>query len=92
MIYHLWFINCITMPEIYFLNAIVHYFQLSGLVLLIFGVWILVDPHQGYLYDVVHISKGDPLLKVAAYLCVAVGCFSVIVGFLGCCGAVIFLL
>jgi len=63
-------------------------FWLSGLVLLIFGIWILVDPHQGYLLEVVHISEGDPLLKVAAYLFVAVGCFSIIVGFLGCCGAI----
>jgi len=62
-------------------------FWLSGLGLVGIGTWLLVDPRRSYLLDLVHLSEGDPLLKIACYMFIAIGCVTIVVGFLGCCGA-----
>ena len=63
-------------------------FWASGLGLLLFGLWMVVDPQRSYLLDVVNFSEGEPLLRLSAYVLMASGIVAVVVGFLGCCGAV----
>lgn len=63
------------------------YFQAVGFALLGIGIWLLVDPKRNYILDFVDSSGDEPLLKYAAYIFIAVGSASILVGFVGCCGA-----
>uniref|UniRef100_A0A914X2U9 Tetraspanin n=1 Tax=Plectus sambesii TaxID=2011161 RepID=A0A914X2U9_9BILA len=63
------------------------FFWLTGFVLLFLGIWMLVDPKRNYLLDLVNFSEDEPLLKFAAYSCLAAGSITLVIGFLGCCGA-----
>lgn len=60
---------------------------MSGFALLFLGIWMFVDPQRNYLLDLVNFSEDDPLLTFAAAICLVTGAFTLIVGFLGCCGA-----
>lgn len=78
--------------------------QISGIGLLLFGIWILVDPQRSYLLDIINmagsnglflppaanragVADGDPLLRISAYIFMGAGVLSIVIGFLGCCGA-----
>uniref|UniRef100_A0A7I4Y6F0 Tetraspanin n=1 Tax=Haemonchus contortus TaxID=6289 RepID=A0A7I4Y6F0_HAECO len=63
-------------------------FWVSGLALLVIGLWMLLDPKRNYILDLVNFSEDDPLLTFAAYIAVVAGGLSLVVGFIGCCGAV----
>lgn len=62
--------------------------QLSGLISIFIALWTLLDPQRNYLLDLIDFSEDDPLLKGATYLALTTGCLSLVVGFIGCCGAV----
>ncbi|XP_078387226.1 tetraspanin-1-like [Cetorhinus maximus] len=60
---------------------------LGGAAILGVGIWVKVD--GGSFIDI--LSKAAPQLKQivnVGYLCIAIGSFLVVIGFLGCCGAV----
>jgi len=69
--------------------------QLLGCTVIILGIWILVDPHSilrhqssdmafsQFLDESTHFGYQN----VAAYILIAVGALVVVIGFLGCCGA-----
>jgi len=58
-----------------------------GLGILAVGIWMLADPRRAYILDLVNFYERDPLLLFAAYIFLGVGCAAVVVGILGCCGA-----
>lgn len=68
-------------------------FLLIGLALLGFGIYVKVDPSLGKLKQVLPIN-GDPAvennlsyLDAIAIAIIVLGCVLVVIGFLGCCGA-----
>lgn len=68
----------------YFLFLFNLLFFILGAVILGFGVWILVDKTS--FIAVLHSSSSS--LKIGSYILIAVGGFTMIMGFLGCIGAV----
>ena len=61
--------------------------QLSGCALLALGIWILVDSDKDALFNLIAKDGDMALMKYLAYGLVAIGGFVLIVGFVGCCGA-----
>lgn len=68
----------------YFLFLFNLLFFILGAVILGFGIWILVDKTS--FIAVLHSSSSS--LKIGSYILIAVGGFTMIMGFLGCIGAV----
>lgn len=75
--------GCITATK-YFLFLFNLIFFIFGSTIMGFGLWILLD-NQSYI-AVLQDSSID--LKVASYILIGVGAFSMILGFLGCLGAI----
>lgn len=63
-------------------------FQVSGFTLIFMAIWLLLDPRRNYVLDLVDFSEDDPLLKVTTYVALFTGIVSLLIGFVGCCGAV----
>ena len=70
--------------------------QLLGCTIVVIGIWILVDPHsilsrQQHSNTAFHQFLDDSshfgYQTVAAYLLIVVGVVVIVIGFLGCCGA-----
>ncbi|KFO82841.1 CD82 antigen, partial [Cuculus canorus] len=59
-------------------------FQILGAVILGFGIWILADKTS----FIAVLQMSSPSLKTAAYVLVGVGALTMLMGFLGCIGAV----
>ncbi|PAV90999.1 hypothetical protein WR25_21493 [Diploscapter pachys] len=59
----------------------------SGIVLIFLGLWMPLDPKRNYILDLVHFSEDDPLLWFASVTALVTGIATLLVGFLGCCGA-----
>lgn len=74
--------GCVTATK-YFLFLFNLLFLLFGIVIMGFGLWLLLD-HQSF---VVVLSESR-LLQVTCYILISVGAFSILLGFLGCLGAV----
>ncbi|KAF4523026.1 hypothetical protein B566_EDAN007456 [Ephemera danica] len=63
-------------------------FWLSGCTLLVLGVWLIVEPDAGRLINVVAPIHLPPNLHIPlAYVLAALGAAILLVGFIGCCGA-----
>lgn len=58
-------------------------FFLVGIALLAVGVWVIVQPYQLEILAILD----NPLIVNGAYLIIALGCFIIVVGGMGCCGA-----
>ncbi|NXT94935.1 CD82 protein, partial [Anhinga rufa] len=59
-------------------------FQILGAVILGFGIWILADKTS----FIAVLQMSSPSLKTAAYILISVGALTMLMGFLGCLGAV----
>uniref|UniRef100_A0A1I7VH85 Tetraspanin n=2 Tax=Loa loa TaxID=7209 RepID=A0A1I7VH85_LOALO len=64
------------------------FFWLTGLALIFLSLWTLLDPRRNYVLDLVDFSEDDPLLRAASYLALVTGSVTMIIGFIGCCGAI----
>ncbi|GAU98402.1 hypothetical protein RvY_09554 [Ramazzottius varieornatus] len=62
-------------------------FWLSGIGLIIVGVWLFVDQSKAMVFAIVEGGGTLPMIKIGAWAVIGIGCFVVLVGFLGCCGA-----
>ncbi|OQV15081.1 hypothetical protein BV898_10713 [Hypsibius exemplaris] len=71
-------------------------FWLSGIGLVGTGIWLLVDSTKAIVFAIVQVEGQLPMIKIGAeFRCflscsswvIAIGCFVILVGFLGCCGA-----
>ena len=60
-------------------------FQLLGCAIIGVGIWIRVDPN---LSQYVESSDAFNYLYTGAYMLIGVGLVSMVIGFLGCCGAI----
>ncbi len=60
-------------------------FQLLGCAILGVGIWVRVDPH---FKEYVDSSEAFNYLYTGAYILIFVGVTIMIIGFLGCCGAI----
>uniref|UniRef100_A0A183CZN5 Tetraspanin n=1 Tax=Gongylonema pulchrum TaxID=637853 RepID=A0A183CZN5_9BILA len=58
------------------------------LALIFLSLWMQLDPRRNYVLDLVDFSEDDPLLRGATYLALITGAVTLIVGFIGCCGAI----
>lgn len=74
--------GCITATK-YFLFLFNLIFFLFGVVIMGFGLWLLLDSQS----FIVVLSNSTPV-KVACYILIGVGAFSMLMGFLGCLGAI----
>ncbi|XP_029354601.1 CD82 antigen-like [Echeneis naucrates] len=74
--------GCMTATK-YFLFLFNLIFFLSGAVIMGFGLWLLLD-NQSFL---VVLNNSVPI-KVACYILIGVGAFSMLMGFVGCLGAI----
>ncbi|CAK9298951.1 unnamed protein product [Gordionus sp. m RMFG-2023] len=63
-------------------------FWIAGAGMLALGIYIVVAKEKQVYLDLLDLTSNDPLLKYGAYLLIGSGCFIILVGFLGCCGAV----
>ncbi|NXQ56454.1 CD82 protein, partial [Anthoscopus minutus] len=59
-------------------------FQILGAVILGFGIWILADKTS----FIAVLQMSSPSLKTGAYILIGVGALTMLMGFLGCLGAV----
>lgn len=75
--------GCITATK-YFLFLFNLLFFIFGAVILGFGLWVLLD-NQSF---IAVLQESSATLKVGSYILIAVGALSMIMGFLGCVGAV----
>lgn len=73
--------NCLTCIK-YLMFIFNFVFWLIGCILLSVGIWVLVDPGS-FGNDAIGTQ-----LKICTYLLIAIGSIIMIVGFLGCCGAI----
>lgn len=62
-------------------------FWLSGCALLALGIWLLVDPQKTVLFDLLTLDGHEPMMQYLAYGMIGVGGFVLLVGVIGCCGA-----
>lgn len=74
--------GCVTATK-YFLFLFNLIFFLFGAIIMGFGLWLLLD-NQSF---IVVLSNSTPV-KVACYILIGVGAFSMLMGFLGCLGAI----
>ncbi|XP_061078449.1 CD82 antigen-like isoform X2 [Conger conger] len=75
--------GCITATK-YFLFLFNLLFFIFGALILGFGLWILLD-NQSF---IAVLQESSATLKVGSYILIAVGSLSMLMGFLGCVGAV----
>ncbi|NWW80591.1 CD82 protein, partial [Climacteris rufus] len=68
-------------PTVYVLFLL---FQILGAVILGFGIWILADKTS----FIAVLQMSSPSLKTGAYILIGVGALTMLMGFLGCLGAV----
>ena len=62
--------------------------QLSGLALLVLGIWIVADPSvEANLHVMEDANAGLIMTKYLAFALIAIGGLVFLIGFLGCCGA-----
>ncbi|XP_055331380.1 CD82 antigen-like isoform X2 [Paramacrobiotus metropolitanus] len=61
-------------------------FWLSGIGLIGAGIWMFLT-EKGEVFAIVQPEGSVPMIKIAAYGIIGIGCFVLLVGFLGCCGA-----
>ena len=61
------------------------FFQLLGCAILGVGIWVRVDPNFKQYVDN---SESFNYLYACAYILIVVGVIVMVVGFLGCCGAI----
>ncbi|XP_023697901.1 CD82 antigen-like [Paramormyrops kingsleyae] len=75
--------GCIAVTKyiLFFFNLL---FFLFGLLILGFGLWVLLD-NQSF---IAVLQESSSSLKVASYILIGVGSLSVLMGFLGCLGAI----
>jgi uncharacterized membrane protein len=52
------------------------------------GIWLLVDKSILQYFQIIYVDGNDQWFKYAAYVLIAVGAFTFITGFAGCCGAI----
>jgi len=75
-----------------FLKAILCIFNvilwIGGGLLVAIGVWMMFDPTIVNYLQIVDIKESDALLHIAAYVLMAAGGLSFVVGLFGCCGAI----
>ncbi|XP_035507872.1 CD82 antigen-like [Morone saxatilis] len=74
--------GCLTATK-YFLFLFNLIFFLCGAVIMGFGLWLLLD-NQSFIVVLNNLTT----VKVACYILIGVGAFSMLMGFLGCLGAV----
>ncbi|XP_008933660.1 PREDICTED: CD82 antigen, partial [Merops nubicus] len=75
--------GCLKVTK-YFLFLFNLLFLLLGAVILGFGIWILADKTS----FIAVLQMSSPSLKAAAYVLIGVGALTMLMGFLGCLGAV----
>ncbi|KAK6472811.1 CD82 antigen-like [Huso huso] len=75
--------GCLTVTK-YFLFLFNLLFFIFGALILGFGLWILLD-NQSF---IAVLQKSSDSLKVGAYILISVGSLAMLMGFLGCMGAV----
>ncbi|AWP01056.1 putative CD82 antigen-like [Scophthalmus maximus] len=74
--------GCVTATK-YFLFLFNFIFFLFGVVIMGFGLWLLLD-NQSFIV----VLSNSTSVKVACYVLISVGAFSMLMGFLGCLGAI----
>ncbi|XP_003969648.1 CD82 antigen-like [Takifugu rubripes] len=74
--------GCVTATK-YFLFLLNLLFFLCGGVIMGFGLWLLLD-NQSFIV----VLNDSTAVKIACYILIAVGAFSMLLGFLGCVGAI----
>ncbi|KAM4592274.1 CD82 antigen-like isoform 2-T2 [Odontesthes bonariensis] len=74
--------GCVTTSK-YFLFLFNLIFFLFGVVILGFGLWLLLD-NQSFIV----VLNNSTSVKVACYILIGVGAFSMLMGFVGCLGAI----
>lgn len=74
--------GCITATK-YFLFLFNLIFFLCGVVIMGFGLWLLLD-NQSFIV----VLNNSTAVKVACYILIGVGAFSMLMGFIGCLGAI----
>ncbi|TNN58809.1 CD82 antigen [Liparis tanakae] len=74
--------GCLTATK-YFLFLFNLVFFLCGAVIMGFGLWLLLD-NQSFIV----VLNNSTSVKVACYILIGVGAFSMLMGFLGCLGAI----
>lgn len=74
--------GCLTATK-YFLFLFNLIFFLCGAVIMGFGLWLLLD-NQSFIV----VLNNSTSVKVACYILIGVGAFSMLMGFLGCLGAI----
>ncbi|XP_021927628.1 CD151 antigen-like isoform X2 [Zootermopsis nevadensis] len=63
-------------------------FWVSGCIMLVVGIWMILDPKKTHLFSLTSTDDVAPdLLQYLAYVLVAIGCLIVLVGFCGCCAS-----
>ncbi|KAA0714883.1 CD82 antigen [Triplophysa tibetana] len=75
--------GCITTTK-YFLFLFNFLFFLFGAVIMGFGLWVLLD-NQSF---ITVLQESSTTLKVGSYILIGIGSLSVLMGFLGCIGAI----
>uniref|UniRef100_A0A0R3S4Y7 Tetraspanin n=1 Tax=Elaeophora elaphi TaxID=1147741 RepID=A0A0R3S4Y7_9BILA len=83
--------HCCKILEVDLINRMISdplKLQLTGLALIFLSLWTLLDPRRNYVLDLVDFSEDDPLLRGASYLALVTGAFTMIIGFIGCCGTI----
>ncbi|CAF90792.1 unnamed protein product, partial [Tetraodon nigroviridis] len=74
--------GCVTATK-YFLFLLNFIFFLCGAVIVGFGLWLLLD-NQSFIV----VLSDSTAVKTACYILIGVGAFSMLLGFLGCLGAI----
>lgn len=74
--------GCVTATK-YFLFLLNFLFFLCGAVIMGFGLWLLLD-NQSFIV----VLNDSTAVKLVCYLLIGVGAFSMLLGFLGCLGAI----
>ncbi|KAI4831138.1 hypothetical protein KUCAC02_002733, partial [Chaenocephalus aceratus] len=74
--------GCLTVTK-YFLFLFNLIFFLCGVVIMGFGLWLLLD-NQSFIV----VLSNSTSVKAACYILIGVGAFSMLMGFLGCLGAI----
>uniref|UniRef100_A0A3Q0R294 CD82 molecule a n=1 Tax=Amphilophus citrinellus TaxID=61819 RepID=A0A3Q0R294_AMPCI len=69
--------------RIYLISDIVCILQLFGAAIMGFGLWLLLD-NQSFIV----VLNNSPGVKLACYILIGVGAFSMLLSFLGCLGAI----
>uniref|UniRef100_K7G1L1 Tetraspanin n=1 Tax=Pelodiscus sinensis TaxID=13735 RepID=K7G1L1_PELSI len=75
--------SCLALSH-YFVVVFILFFQILGAVILGFGLWILLDK----ISFISFLQTSSESLKVGAYILTGVGAITMLMGFLGCLGAV----